>query len=319
MLLSIVIPIYNESDAFREFYTQLIEVLTSLQCDVEIIVIDDGSKDGTDKILREIADHDVRMRLFFLSRNFGHQAALTAGLDQASGDVILTMDGDGQHPPSLIPRMLDLHKLGYDIVLAQQTINQTYSPFKRWTSSGFYWLINRIGDTKIQPGVADYRLMSRQAVNALKGMREYHRFLRGMVSWIGYETVVIPYTISERLGGKSKYSVRKMFKLAMDAIFSFSQIPIQIGVITGGLFLFLALVEMIYVLSFWFTGRSDTLARGWSSLMFIVLIGNGTVMILLGLIGLFIAYIFQEVKRRPIYLFKDAPHHDNNVEDNIED
>lgn len=306
MLLTIVIPVFNEMEAFPAFYSQLCDVLGKLEWKVEILIIDDGSTDETPKIINHIATSDDRVKKISLSRNFGHQAALTAGLDNALGDVIITMDGDGQHPPSIIHKMLELHQLGYEIVLAQRSEEQPGSLFKRRTASLFYWLINRIGNTRIQPGVSDFRLMSRQSLEALKSMREYHRFLRGMVSWIGFETVILPYTPAPRLAGISKYSTKKMLKLATDAIFSFSQTPIQIGVVLGLLFLILALAEMAYVLSFWITNNTDKLVRGWSSLMFIILIGNGTIMLLLGLIGLFIAYIYQEVKQRPIYIIKNT-------------
>ena len=168
----------------------------------------------------------------------------------------------------------------------------------------FYRLINAISGTRVLPGAADFRALSRQAVDALKAMPEYHRFLRGMVSWIGFSTVILPYQPAERISGISKYSFSKMFRLAMDAIFSFSLMPLYIGLSMGGLLLFLALAEMIYVLSFWVTGRTSTLAPGWSSLMFVILIVSGILMVLLGFIGVYVGYIFQEVKHRPVYLVK---------------
>jgi len=172
-------------------------------------------------------------------------------------------------------------------------------------------LINSISGTRILPGTADFRALSRQAVDALKAMPEFHRFLRGMVSWIGFSTVILPYQPAKRISGISKYSFSKMFRLAMDAIFSFSLMPLYIGLSMGGLLLFLALLEMIYVLSFWVTGRTSNLAPGWSSLMFVVLIVGGILMVLLGFIGVYVGYIFQEVKRRPVYLVKKG----NKVDD----
>lgn len=217
------------------------------------------------------------------------------------------MDADGQHPPELIPEMIALIRQGYDIVQTQRLDEAQPASFKKWTSALFYRLINLMSGTNILPGAADFRALSRQAVEALKAMPEYHRFLRGMVAWIGYRTVILPYHPRQRLAGRSKYSLRKMLRLAMDAIFSFSLVPLYIGISLGVLFLFLAVLEMAYVLSFWITGRTSNLAPGWSSLMFVLLIIGGTIMVLLGFIGLYIGYIFQEVKRRPVYLLRHDP------------
>jgi glycosyltransferase involved in cell wall biosynthesis len=269
-----------------------------------IYYVDDGSQDNTVKSLTLLAEQDSRIVLLEFARNFGHQAALTAGLDASTGDFVISMDADGQHPPEMLPQMIELFEQGYDIVQAQRVEGEQGFSFKQITSSGFYALINTISGTRMQPGAADFRGMSRQAVDALKAMPEYHRFLRGMISWIGYRSVVLPYHETRRVGGRTKYSPGKMFRLAMDAIFSFSLVPLYIGLSAGGVFFCLAALEMIYVLSFWVTGRTSSLAPGWSSLMFVILIVSGTLMILLGFIGVYVGYIFQEVKRRPVYLLK---------------
>jgi polyisoprenyl-phosphate glycosyltransferase len=190
------------------------------------------------------------------------------------------------------------------VVQTQRVDQAEPASFKKWTSGLFYRLINAISGTRVLPGAADFRALSRQAVDALKTMPEYHRFLRGMVSWIGFSVIILPYRPAERISGVSKYSFGKMFRLAMDAIFSFSLMPLYIGLSMGGLLLCLALVEMVYVLSFWVTGRTSNLAPGWSSLMFVILIVGGLLMVLLGFIGVYVGYIFQEVKRRPVYLVK---------------
>jgi dolichol-phosphate mannosyltransferase len=216
------------------------------------------------------------------------------------------MDGDGQHPPTMLAEMLGLAAAGYDLVLTQRADELTGSAFKRQTSAMFYRLINRVGDTQILPGGADFRLMARPVVEAFKQMREYHRFLRGMVSWMGFRTIILPYHPPARLAGKSKYTVKKMLRLAANAIFSFSLVPLYIGISLGVLLLFLAIAEMIYVLSFWVTGNQHGLAPGWSSLMFVLLVVGGILMILLGFIGIYIGFIFQEVKRRPIYLIRQV-------------
>jgi glycosyltransferase involved in cell wall biosynthesis len=204
----------------------------------------------------------------------------------------------------MIPQMLDLIAQGYDVVQTQRMDDAQPASFKKWTSVLFYRLINTISGTQILPGAADFRALSRQAVDGLKAMPEYHRFLRGMVSWIGFKTIILPYRPEERISGASKYSVGKMVRLAMDAIFSFSLVPLYIGLSFGALLFCLAAAEMVYVLSFWVSGRTSSLAPGWSSLMFVILIVGGMLMALLGFIGVYIGYIFQEVKRRPVYLIK---------------
>ena len=264
--------------------------------------VDDGSTDDTPALLRRLATRDARLRTIQLTRNFGHQAALTAGLAAAQGDVVITMDGDGQHPPELIPQLLSLVRQGYAVVQAQRAAAVQEGALKKWTSGGFYQFLNLISGTHVLAGVADYRALSRPAVDALNSMPEFHRFLRGMVSWMGFPGAVITYTEPKRTAGRSKYSLAKMLRLAMDAIFSFSLAPLYIGLTLGGVLLCLAVAEMAYVLSFWVTGRSSGLAPGWSSLMFVVLIVGGMLMVLLGFVGVYVGYIFQEVKRRPVFL-----------------
>jgi polyisoprenyl-phosphate glycosyltransferase len=302
--IDLVIPIFNEGGVVEQTHAAICSVIDGLPHKFSIYYVDDGSTDGTAETLATLAHSDERITVLELARNFGHQAALTAGLDAAHGDFVISMDGDGQHPPEMIPQMIELFEQGYDIIQAQRIEEGQGISFKQFTSAGFYALINSISGTRIAPGAADFRGMSRQAVDALKSMPEYHRFLRGMISWIGYKSVILPYHETQRVAGKSKYSFGKMFRLAMDAIFSFSLIPLYIGLSAGGLLLCLAALEMVYVLSFWVTGRTSSLAPGWSSLMFVLLIVSGMLMIVLGFIGVYVGYIFQEVKRRPVYLLK---------------
>lgn len=308
--VAVIIPVFNEAGVVEQTHARIRAVIDSLPQDFQFIYVDDGSTDGTGDSLAGLARSDPRVSSLLLSRNFGHQAALSAGLEHADVDVVITMDGDGQHPPELIPEMLALVAQGYDIVQTQRMDEAEPASVKKWTSGWFYRILNAISGTRILPGAADFRALSRQAVEALKSMPEYHRFLRGMVAWIGYPTIILPYQPGERISGQSKYSFAKMFRLAMDAIFSFSLIPLYIGLSLGGLLLCLALVEMVYVLSFWVTGRASSLAPGWSSLMFVILIVGGMLMILLGFIGVYIGYIFQEVKRRPVYLTRAEKTHD---------
>ncbi|HNY93512.1 MAG TPA: glycosyltransferase family 2 protein [Flexilinea sp.] len=318
-LISIIIPMFNEEASCGGFYDELVPVINSLPYRFELIFVNDGSVDRTQQILESILEKDRRVQIIQLSRNFGHQAALCAGLENASGDYIITMDGDGQHPPRLIPEMIQLAENGYDIVQTQRLDDEEKSSFKKRTSKWFYQLINQIGDTKTLPGGADFRLITKQVLDNLLAMPEYHRFLRGMVSWLGFRSVVIPFHPEERLAGESKYSLKKMLKLGSDAVFSFSLVPLYVGLSAGGIFFILAVIEVIYVLSFWISGRSAELTPGWSSLMFMMLIIAAVLMILLGFIGIYVGYIFQEVKHRPVFVIKEKKVHPNNQKEQSEE
>jgi len=302
--IEIIIPVYNEEAGIEIFHHQLRAVVDELPHQFIFTYINDGSSDDTQIVLENLINSDERVKVIELSRNFGHQSAITAGIDQADADAVITMDGDGEHPAEMIVEMLKLTHAGYEVVIAQRIEDQQASWFKRWTSNSFYTLINRIGDTQIQPGVGDFRLITRNVLVSLKNMTEYHRFLRGIVAWMGYRTVILPYTPAKRIAGKSKFSLKKMLKLAMNAIFSFSLVPLYIAISLGGIFLLLALAEAIYVLRFWLLGLESGLAQGWSSLMFVLLIVGGTIMVTLGVIGIYLGYIFQEVKGRPSYLIR---------------
>lgn len=306
-LLTIVIPVFNEIEVLETSHKNLVEVLNTLPYDHEIFYVDDGSKDGTGKLIEKIHESDDSVVGIYLSRNFGHQAALTAGLDAANGDVVISMDCDGQHPPSMIPEILSLYEQGYDIVQTQRLENQNLPALKKATSKIFYGLINKISGTYINPGAADFRALSREALNALKAMPEYHRFLRGMIAWMGFRSIILPYQEADRMMGVSKYSLGKMVRLASDAVFSFSLVPLYIGLSAGGVFIVLAVAQIAYVLFLWAAGLHDKIEPGWSSLMAVLLIASGIIMILLGFIGVYIGYIFQQVKGRPVYLTRTKP------------
>lgn len=308
--VDLVIPIFNEEGVVQHTHKRICDVVDASPHTFRFIYIDDGSSDGTADTLRAISSSDPRVTVLELSRNFGHQAALTAGLDASTAQIVISLDGDGQHPPEVIPQMIDLVLQGFDIVQGQRAEASDPSLFKNLTSSIFYRLLNVVSGTMVLPGAADFRAMSRQAVDGLKAMPEYHRFLRGMVSWMGYKVVILPFQETNRIAGKSKYSLGKMVRLASDAIFSFSLTPLYIGLSSGLLFLILACVQIVYVSNLWLTGQFDRIVPGWSSLMAIILIASGTIMILLGFIGVYIGYIFQEVKRRPVYLVKGATKND---------
>ncbi len=305
LAIDIVVPLYNEEQVVAEFHRRLMDVVRPLrrEYDVRICYVDDGSVDRTAEELAKLAADDAGVTILELSRNFGHQAALTAGLDWAEADAVVTLDGDGQHPPELITEMIALYRAGYQVVLAQR-VTTDQPRVKRWASVGFYRLLSAIGDTRIVAHSADYRLLSRPVHEALHAMPEHHRFLRGMVAWAGYRTVVLPYVERARIGGRAKYSWRGMTRLAADATFSFSLVPLRIALVVGLVFLVLAVTEAGYVISFWLTGRQHELVPGWASLMFMMLMVGATLMIAVGLVGVYVGYIFQEVKRRPIYLLR---------------
>lgn len=299
----ILIPIYNEADGLLRFHFSLQSAVSALTYKFRFIYIDDGSSDGTVRVLEELRRVDARVDVIRLSRNFGHQAALSAGLDHADANIVIMMDGDGQHPPELIVDMLRLYEDGYDIVQTQRSEPPgARHTFKAVAARFFYHLISSAGRVRVIEGAADFRLISRQVLEAIRKMPEYHRFLRGIVSWVGFRTVILPYQVHHRIAGKTKYSVRKMLRLASDGLFSFSLVPLHLGVLVGSLFLVLAAIEICFVSGYWFFGKADKLVPGWSSIIILLTLCGGTILLLLGFIGIYVGMIFEEVKRRPVYL-----------------
>jgi polyisoprenyl-phosphate glycosyltransferase len=303
--LDVIVPLFDEGAGLRSFHSELRAVLATVPLRCTVYYVDDGSTDGTAAELAAITRQDPDVVTIELSRNFGHQAALTAGLDATTADLVVMLDGDGQHPPDLIPEMLRLHLAGYDVVLTQRCAAAT-GLAKRQAASTFYRILGRISRTRIVEHSADFRLITRPVVEALRGMRETHRFLRGMVGWLGFRTVVLPYRERGRRAGSSKYSLAKMLRFALDAIFSFSVAPLYLALAVGVIFLLLAFFEAAYVLQFWLRAKSSSLVPGWSSLMLMLLLIGGTLMICLGVVGLYVGCIFQEVKRRPIYVVRSV-------------
>jgi dolichol-phosphate mannosyltransferase len=301
--LCIVVPCYNEAEVVELFYQRLKPVLTGLS-DLEhsIVFVDDGSQDDTLARLERIARQDPCVRVLALSRNFGHQVALTAGLDAADADAVLMMDADLQHPPECIPTMVQRWRQGYDVVSAVRQRTADSSLFKRLSSAAFYWLVNHLSDTPIVPGAADFCLLSRQAVQALRQCPERHRFLRGMVSWIGFARATVPFTAPPRPAGRTKYAPARMLALALDAIFSFSIKPIRWATHLGLGAVGLSLVYLAYIL--YCLLRGVQLVAGWTSIIFVVTFLGGVQLAFIGVLGEYIGRIFEEVKRRPLYLLK---------------
>jgi len=301
--VDIVIPVFNESASLRGFHAGLAKATSGSHYSFRFLYVNDGSSDDSSQVLATLTAADARVHAINLTRNFGHQAALRAGLDLCDADAVIMMDGDGEHPPSLVPEMLRQFESGYDIVHTQRVDHQRSGFFlKKLTSRGFYWTINRLGETRIGEGSADFRLMSQAAVKALRQLPEYHCFYRGMVYWIGFPSVVLPYVPEERIAGKSKYSLSKRLRLAADGIFSFSLAPLRLALLISAVFLLLAGAEITYVLNFWLRGATSSLVPGWSSLIVVITMSSALSMFLIGILGIYVGMIFQEVKRRPIYL-----------------
>ncbi|MDQ2843059.1 MAG: glycosyltransferase family 2 protein [Acidobacteriota bacterium] len=306
--VDILVPMFNESEGCVRFHRELKTALANVEpYSFRFIYVDDGSTDNTAEQILQLSSEDINVRLLALSRNFGHQAALTAGLDAADADVIIMMDGDGQHPPALIPEMLRLYEAGFDVVQMQRVdAPKSVSSFKRFTSSAFYALLSRLGEIDIGDGVADFRLISREVLDALRQLREYHRFLRGMVPWLGFRRATLPFKAPARFSGSTKYSLKKMLRLAGDGLFSFSLFPLRLGIFLGGLFLLLGCWEILYVATFFLRGSAEKLVPGWSSVIVMLTVSSGVTMVLLGFIGIYVGMIFQEVKARPVYIVRST-------------
>ena len=304
MLLSIVIPVYNEAEALPMLFSALRGVLQKMDCDHELIFVNDGSKDRTLQILRNAADADRRVKVLKFSRNFGHQAALTAGLDFASGDAIVVMDADLQDPPEILPEMVELFRQGYDVVSAQRVARQNDTLFKRASASGFYWMMRRMVDERLVPEVGDFRLFSRAALLAIRKFREQHRFMRGLVAWLGLREVIVPFQRQPRSGGTTKYSLYKMLRFAWTAISSFSALPLRVSLIAGLLVALSGFLYLVYTVYAALILRATT--PGWTSLVALQVIFSGAMLTAIGLLGDYVARIYEEVKGRPLYVVTEA-------------
>jgi glycosyltransferase involved in cell wall biosynthesis len=307
MNVSIVIPVYNEAAVLPEFHRRLREVIDSHPHNFEVWYVNDGSVDETESIVTDLIRQDERVRLINFSRNFGQQAALTAGLDFANGDVVITMDGDGQHPPEYIDDLLALHSQGFDVVFTQRPEDPDAGPFKRITSKGFYFVINLLSRSSVVPGASDFRLMSKEAVMSFRQIREIHRFVRGLVKWLGFRWTVMQIEHKPRIAGETKYGMRSMFRLAFEAIFSFSTIPIHLTIVLGLFVLGLAFIQFLDPLILILSGRTEELVPGWTTLIMSVLILGATQLITLAIIGQYVGLIYEEVKCRPLYLLRGKP------------
>jgi dolichol-phosphate mannosyltransferase len=309
-LLSVVTPCFNESEVVKLFHEAISPVLKNISgLEYELIFVDDGSSDDTLQILNEIANEDRAVRVCSLSRNFGHQIALTAGLDFSRGDAVILMDSDLQHPPEYIPELVEKWREGFDIVSAVRKNQQGDSWVKNLTSDGFYTVFNLLSSTQVPKGAADFCLLSRRVCETLKSMPERHRLLRGMVSWTGFKRAQVPYECADRAAGSSKYTFGKMIGLALDAVFSFSAQPLRLAFRIGLVMAFLGFVYLAWNI---IKGlMTDGLVPGYASLIGVTVMLGGCQLAFIGLIGEYLARVFEEVKGRPTYLVKQFPGEDS--------
>jgi dolichol-phosphate mannosyltransferase len=303
-LISVVVPIYNETEVIEAFYDRITTVLESLNSfSYEIIFIDDGSHDNSYKKLIGLANSDSNIRLIKFSRNFGHQIAITAGLDIAGGDAVVVIDADLQDPPEIIITFIEKWEEGYDVVYGIRKKREAEGKMKLLTAGFFYRLLKRITAIDIPVDVGDFRLMSRRAVDNLQKLREQDRFVRGLVSWIGFRQIGVYYTREQRFAGKTKYPFRKMLRFALDGITSFSTIPLKAATILG---YFTSLLAFLYACSVFIQKALGITVQGWATIMVGMLFIGGVQLICIGIIGEYIARIFNETKQRPLYIVEET-------------
>ncbi len=299
-LLSIIIPLYNEEDSLPYLRSELTSFLATLPYPSEVVLVNDGSSDASLDHLLEWASHDHRVRVLNLARNFGHQSAATAGLDHASGDAIVLMDADLQDPLKVILDMVSKYRAGYDVVMGKRVKREGESLFKRASAWLFYRLMSTLVLRELEPDVGDFRLVSRACLNALNEMRETHRFLRGMVCWVGFAQTTVSYIRQPRSGGVTKYPLRKMLLFAWTAAISFSPTPLRVSLGLGFLVALAGIVEGIYAVTRILLGLY--VVPGWTSVIVVVCLIGGAILISIGVLGEYIGRIFEESKGRPLYI-----------------
>ena len=297
--ISIIIPTFNEQDNVEELHRRLVQSMNQSGYEYEIIFVDDGSTDQTYELLEKLHAADGRVKVLSLSRNFGHQAAILAGLDAATGQAVIMMDGDLQHPPEQLPLMLKKWEEGYDIVSMVREKTPDAGFFKNFTASVFYFIINLIGNVKMEKNAADFRLIDIKVAQTLRDMRERSRFLRGLIGWVGFKNISLPYSAGERFAGQRKYTLIKMLLFALDAVVSFSAFPLRLSAFIGFFAIILSLIYFIYIIYAKIAGFT---VPGWTSTLAVIIFFGGVQLLMLGIIGEYIARIFEETKQRPLYL-----------------
>ena len=305
-LLSIVVPVFNEEESITETVTRLQKLRADLaqEINVELIFVDDGCKDKTLAHLRSFAEHNSNVKVISLSRNFGHQIAITAGIDLALGDYVAVIDGDLQDPPELIADMYRKALTGFDVVYGKRRTRAGETIFKKVTAAGFYRLLNYMCEIDMPTDTGDFRLMSRKVADAFKQMRERHRFVRGMVPWLGYKSVPLEYDRAERFAGKTKYPLSKMLSFATNAILSFSSKPLTLAIRFGFLTICAGILGGIYML--YLKLFTNTPIPGLTAVLLSIVLFSGVQILLMGVVGEYIARIFEEIKGRPLYLVAET-------------
>ena len=301
--ISFVVPVFNEEENIHEFHRRLTQVMAPLPYDYEILFIDDGSRDRTSLLIRELAEKDPHVQGYVFARNFGHQLALTCGLDQSTGDAVISMDGDLQHPPEMVPDLLKKWEEGYEIVQTVRKSTEDATWFKSITSRLYYKLINSMSEVRIIPGGSDFRLMDRKAVDALNRFRERARFIRGMVNNLGFRYTTLEFVAPPRFAGHSKFSLRKMLRFALDGITAFSRVPLRLALYVGciaGLGSILLIGHVIYVKYI-----VQDAVPGWTTLAAAEFFLGGVELIGIGIVGEYVGRIFDEVKQRPLYIIRE--------------
>ncbi len=303
-LLSLLVPIYNEASIIDAFFDQVLPILKGMEIDWEVICINDGSKDSSAEILTQWHQKEPRIKLIQLSRNFGKERALTAGLDLAKGDAVVPIDVDLQDPPELIPQMVELWSRGFDVVNAVRSKRATDSVAKRITARFFYRIINILTETKIPSNAGDFRLLSRRVCDELRNLRETHRFMKGLFAWVGFPTTTLYFERQRRSGGRSSWNYWKLWNFALEGIISFSTVPLKIasylGLTTASISFIYACILIIKTLIF-----GDPV-KGYPSMMTAILFFGGVQLMFIGIIGEYIARIHDEVKGRPIYIIESV-------------
>ena len=300
--ISVIVPMYYEEKVAEECYKRLTTCLQKLtDYTYEIIIIDDGSKDKTLEILENIASKDDKVKVISFSRNFGHQAAVTAGLKHVSGDAIIIIDADLQDPPELIPQMMQLWEQGNEIIYAKRKKRKGESPFKLLSAKLFYQILNALSDTEIPKDTGDFRLVDRKVVDTINNMPEHNKFLRGLFSWVGYKQIPFEYEREERFAGKTKYPLRKMLKLASDGIISFSTKPLKLVGLLGFISIVISILILIYALLSYFL-KLNQLSAGWTSLMVAITFFAGVQLLSIWIMSEYIGRIYDETKQRPQFI-----------------
>lgn len=297
-MISIVTPVYNEEDNVVYFHDEVTRVMKTLAMDYEILYVNDGSTDSTEDKLRALAAADPHVRAVTFARNFGHQIAITCGMDLAEGDAVITMDGDMQHPPALIPTLVEKWQEGYDIVQTIRTATEDAGLVKRATSAGYYAFINAISDSPVRPGGSDFRLMDRKAILTFRRFREHSRFIRGLIGNLGYKQTTVEFVAPARHAGVSKFSMKKMLRLAMDGILTNSTLPLRMVFYLGVLSMVLGLLLILYVFGCWLT---DATVPGWATMTILVSFYGSLNLLCLGILGEYVSRIFREAQNRPLY------------------